>query len=395
MLDRNFFVFSSAATTESSVAVGAATAKNSSQMKTNPVVTTSTNPATDSTLRTAADNYSSVEPKTRAFLENLEKGGAPPVYTLTPERARGLLSGIQSAPLPPGVKLSAADVKYGALPESPDGSQVFINIVHPQGSSNKTLPVIIYIHGGGWVLGDFSTHERLVREFANKVDAAIVFVNYTRSPEARYPVAIEQAYAALKWVAENGKSINVDPSRLAVVGDSVGGNMAAAVTLLAKERGGPNIKFQALFYPVTDSNFDTQSYMTYKDGPWLTRKGMEWFWNNYLPDNAARKQPTASPLQASIDQLKGLPPALIIVDENDVLRDEGEAYAHKLMEANVTVTATRYLGTIHDFMMLNPISDTPPVRGAIDQASYILGKALMSSPTSSVAEEQARAAQAQ
>ncbi|MCI0559079.1 MAG: alpha/beta hydrolase, partial [Nitrososphaera sp.] len=201
------------------------------------------------------------------------------------------------------------------------------------------------------------------------------------APEAQYPVQIEQAYAATKWVAENGKSINIDPSRLALVGDSVGGNMAAAVTLLAKERGGPKIALQELFYPVTDVNFDTPSYNEFQDGYWLTRKAMQWFWDNYAPDSATRKEPTASPLQASIDQLNGLPPALVIIDEHDVLRYEGEAYAHKLMQAGVPVTATRYLGTIHDFMMLNPISDTPPVRGAIDQACDMLARAL-SSPLS-------------
>lgn len=332
------------------------------------------------------DSYSTVEPKTRVFLENLQKRGGPPIYTLTPEKARAVLSDVQATSLPPGVDLPAADIEKRTIPGGPDGSQVSVTIVRPQGGSNRTLPVIIYTHGGGWVLGDFKTHERLVREISNNVDAAIVFVNYTPSPEARYPVAIEQAYAAAKWVAENGKSINVDPSRLAVVGESVGGNMAAAVTLLAKERGGPDIKFQALLYPVTDSNFDTQSYITYKDGPWLARKGMEWFWDNYLPEKAKRKEPTASPLQSPIDQLKGLPPALIIVDENDVLRDEGEAYAHKLMQANVTVTATRYLGTIHDFMLLNPISDTSPVRGAIDQASGMLKKMLQMSPITSASE---------
>jgi acetyl esterase len=226
------------------------------------------------------------------------------------------------------------------------------------------------------VLGGFDTHERLVREFANKANAAIIFVNYTRSPEAKYPIAIEEAYATTKWVAENGKSINVDASRLAIAGDSVGGNMAAAVTLLAKERRGPKIAFQALFYPVTDANFDTQSYNTLQEGYWLTREGMKWFWNNYAPNNATRKEPTSSPLQASIDQLRGLPPALVITEEFDVLRDEGEAYAHKLMQAGVPVTATRYLGTIHDFMMLNAISDTQAVRGAIDQASELLKKAL-------------------
>jgi acetyl esterase len=318
---------------------------------------------------TATQNYTSVEQKTKAFLENLQKQGGPPIYTLSPQKARAVLSDLQAS-VP--VAMPPADIENRTISGGPNGTQVSLSIVRPQGSSNETLPVVMYFHGGGWVLGDFKTHERLVRELANKANVAIVFVNYTPSPEAKYPVPIEQAYAATKWVAENGQSINVDPSRLAVAGDSVGGNMAAAVTLLAKERGGPDIKFQALFYPVTDANFNTQSYKTLQHGYWLMRETMEWFWDNYAPDNATRKEPTASPLQASIDQLKGLPPAFILVDENDVLRDEVEAYAHKLMQAGVPVTATRYLGTIHDFMILSPIAETPPVRGAIDQASEML-----------------------
>jgi acetyl esterase len=269
-----------------------------------------------------------------------------------------------------------ADIENRTIPGGPNG-EISINIVRPQGSSNDTLlPIVMYFHGGGWVSGDFGTHERFVRELANKANVAIVFVNYTLAPEAQYPVQIEQAYAATKWVAENGQSINVDPSRLAVVGDSAGGTMAAAVTLLAKERGGPKIAFQALLCPGTDANFNTPSYNEFQEGYYLTREEMEWFWDNYAPDNATRKEPTASPLQASIDQLKGLPRALVITDENDVLRDEGEAYAHKLMQANVTVTATRYLGTIHDFMVINAIADTPAARGAADQASEMLKKEL-------------------
>jgi acetyl esterase len=317
------------------------------------------------------DNYSGIEQKTRNFLEDLQKQGGPPLYTLSPKDARDVLSNLQASVR---VAKLPADIENRTIPGGPNGD-VPVKIIKPK-RSNETLPVVIYIHGGGWVLGDFDTHERLVRELANEANAAIVFVDYTRAPEAKYPTQIEQAYAVTKWVAENGKSIKVDPSRLAVAGDSVGGNMVAAVTLLAKERGGPKIVFQELFYPVTDSNFNTQSYISLQDGYWLTRQAMDWFWKNYAPDDTARKEPTASPLQASIDKLKGLPPALIMVDENDVLRDEGEAYAHKLMQAGVPVTATRYLGTIHDFMMLNPISDTPPVRGAIDQASDMLKKVL-------------------
>ena len=217
----------------------------------------------------------------------------------------------------------------------------------------------MYFHGGGWVLGDVDTHDRLIREIANGANAAVVFVNYSRPPEARYPVAIEEAYAATKWVSANGKTIHVDSSRLAVAGDSVGGNMAAAVTLLAKQRGGPPIHFQVLFYPVTDADFDTPSYQQFAQGYFLTRQSMKWFWDHYAPDVAIRMQATASPLRATIDQLRGLPPALVINGECDVLRDEGEAYARKLIQAGVHVTALRYLGTIHDFVMLNAITDTP------------------------------------
>jgi acetyl esterase len=322
--------------------------------------------------------YLTLEQETKTFLENLQSQGSQPIYTLSPKEARAVLSNLQAS-VP--VEMLPVQIENRTIAGGPDG-HISISIVRPQGSSDKTLPVVVYIHGGGWVLGGFDTHERLVRELANKANVAIVFVNYTPAPEAQYPVQIEQAYAAMKWVAENGRSISVDPSRLAVAGDSVGGNMAASVTLLAKERGGPKIAFQELFYPVADANFDTTSYKEFQDGYWLTREAMKWFWNNYAPDKATRKEPTASPLQASINQLDGLPPALVIVDEHDVLRDEGEAYAHKLMQAGVPVTATRILGTIHDFMMLNPISDTTPVRGAIDQASHMLTKVLSASPSS-------------
>jgi acetyl esterase len=318
-------------------------------------------------------NHTGLEKNTKAFLDSLQQKGGPPIYTLTPEKARAILSELQAS-VP--VKKLPAIIENRTIPGGPGGKDVSITIVSPANSNNQTLPVAMYFHGGGWVLGGFDTHERLVRELANKANVVIVFVNYTPSPEARYPVAVEQAYAATKWVAENGRTINVNSSRLAVVGDSVGGNMVAAVTLLAKERGGPPIKFQVLFYPVTDANFDTPSYMTYQNGYWLTRDAMKWYWSNYLTNETNVKDPTVSPLQASIEQLKGLPPALVINGENDVLRDEGEAYALKLSEAGVPVTAVRYHGTIHDFVMLNVITDDPAPRGAIEQACIMLKNAL-------------------
>ena len=317
--------------------------------------------------------YNGLEQNTRTFLDNLQQKGGPPINTLSPYDARTVLSRLQAS-VP--VKQLPAIIENRTIPGGHVGKDVSITIVRPPESINETLPVIMFFHGGGWILGGFDTHERLVRELANNANAAIVFVNYTPSPEAKYPVSLEQAYAPSKWVAENGQAIHVDSSRLAVVGDSVGGNMAAAFTLLAQERWGPSIKFQVLFYPVTDASFDTSSYMKYQEGYWLTREAMKWFWNNYTSDQTNRKEPKVSPLQAPLDQLKGLPPALVINGENDVLCDEGEAYARKLLEADVRVTAVRYHGTIHDFVMLNSITDDPAPRGAIEQASNMLKKAL-------------------
>jgi len=228
------------------------------------------------------------------------------------------------------------------------------------------------VHGGGWIFGDKKTHDRLIREIAVGANVAVFFVEYDRSPEAKFPVAIEQVFAATKYLAEHGGRFGFDPTRLAVAGDGVGGTMAAAVTLLAKERRGPKIDVQVLFYPAVSPKFNTGSYASFANGPWLTRQAMESFWNAYLPDAAARREISAAPLNASIEQLAGLPDALVIVAENDVLRDEGERYACKLARAGVRVTSTRYNGTIHDFVLLNALADTPAARGAIAQTNALL-----------------------
>jgi acetyl esterase len=309
-----------------------------------------------------------LELRTQQFIDSL--AGAPPIYMLSPADARAVLVRAQSIP----VGKPSAQIEDMAWPVGATGS-VAIRIVRPAGAA-EVLPAVMYFHGGGWILGDRDTHDRLVREIAVGAEAAVVFVDYSPAPEARYPVAIEQAYAATRYVADNAASLRIDPLRLAVAGDSVGGNMAAAVTLMAKERRGPKIGLQVLFYPVTDAGFDTPSYSQFADGPWLTKRAMEWFWDAYLPDQTARKQPTATPLNASLDQLEGLPDALVIVDENDVLRDEGEAYARKLSDAGVRVTSVRYNCTIHDFVMLNALADTPATRGAIAQAVGALKGAL-------------------
>jgi acetyl esterase len=309
-----------------------------------------------------------LELHTRQFVDSL--AGAPPIYTLSPVDARSVLVRAQSIP----VGKPSAKTEDIAFPVGPTGSMP-VRIVRPAGTVD-ILPAVIYIHGGGWILGDRNTHDRLVREIAVGAGAVVVFVDYDRSPEARYPVAIEQAYAATCYVVDHGVDLRIDPSRLAVAGDSVGGNMAAALTLMARQRRGPKFTFQVLFYPVTDADFDTASYTRFAEGPWLTKRAMQWFWDAYLPDVAARKQPTATPLNASLHELTGLPEALIIVDENDVLRDEGEAYARRLSDAGVRVTSIRYNGTIHDFVMLNPLADTPATRGAIAQAIGALKTAL-------------------
>jgi acetyl esterase len=200
----------------------------------------------------------------------------------------------------------------------------------------------------------------------------VVFVNFTRSPEARYPIALEECYAATKWIAENGGLLSVDGARLAVVGDSAGANLATVVARLAKERNGPKIASQILFCPTTDANFETSSYRQFGEGYFLTRNAMKWFWNHYASNTGIRSEPNASPLRASLEQLRGLPPALIMTAEFDVLRDEGEAYARKLSEAGVPTTAIRYLGTIHAFTVLNVITETPAPRAAIAQATGLL-----------------------
>jgi acetyl esterase len=309
-----------------------------------------------------------LDPATRAFVEGL--AGSPPIYTLTPDAARAVLSEAQAAA---GVPLPDVLIKDVELPVGPEG-YTRIRAVRPTGATG-ILPVIVYIHGGGWVIGDKETHDRLVRELAVGANAVVVFVDYDRAPEHRFPTAIEQGYAVAAHVAANAEKLNVDAGRLVIAGDSVGGNMAAVVALLAKERNGPAIAAQLLFYPVTDASMSTASYAEFADGPWLTKAGMAWFWNQYLPDASMRGDLRASPLNATIEQLAGLPRTLLIVDENDVLRDEGEAYGRKLAEAGVEVTSLRCNGTIHDFMMLNPIAGTPAVRAAIGQSIGYLRKA--------------------
>lgn len=311
-----------------------------------------------------------VERKTQRFLDALRGATGPKIHELTPGEARRFWAVTQAVE----VTSLPADIEDLTVPGGPTGT-VSIRIVRPPHQPDP-LPALVYLHGGGWMVGDRDTHDRLVRDFANGAGVAVVLVDFTRAPEAQYPVALEQAYAATRWVAENGRERNLDPTRIGVGGDDTGGNLAAAVTLLAKERRGPRISVQLLLYPVTDADFETQTYQQFGLGGWLSRDTMKWFWARYLPDESARVRPTASPLRASLDQLDGLPPALVITAENDVVRDEGEAYAQKLSMAGVEVTAVSYLGTIHDFMVLNPLANTPAPRAAIPQACELLRRML-------------------
>jgi acetyl esterase/lipase len=304
-----------------------------------------------------------VEHNTQAFLDALAASGGKPLEALSPADARAVLVGAQKSA---NVKLPPADVSEKTI--TADGRSIRLTIVRPAGAKGA-LPAFMFFHGGGWILGDFPTHERLVRDLVSESGAVAVFVNYTPSPEAQYPVAIEQAYAATRWVAQNGAQINVDGTRLAVAGNSVGGNMAAVVALMAKARGVPALRSQVLFWPVTNANFEDASYDEFADGHFLTKNMMKWFWDAYTTDPKQRQEIYASPLLAGAEQLRGLPPALVQSAEKDVLRDEGEAYARKLDAAGVSVVATRYNGMIHDFGLLNVLSDVPTTRTAMHQAA--------------------------
>ena len=315
-----------------------------------------------------------LEPTTQAFINGLS---GPPLPQLGPAAAHKVLTDLQSQP----IALQPAHIEDAVWPVGPTG-ETRIRIVRPAAAAaTDVLPVILYTHGGGWVLGDKITHDRLVREIANGVGAAVVFVDYINAPEAKYPTQQEQAYASLLYTVEHAAELRVDPARLAIMGDSVGGHMAAVVTLMAKKRGGPKIRFQVLFYPVVDYISDNDSYRQFADGPWLTAASARWFCEQEgLTGN--ERDGLAWPGRASIEELRGLPDALVAVD-NDVLRDEGEAYADKLMQAGVRVTSVRYNETIHDFAMLNPLASTPATRAAVRQAIDALRDYLVKAPGSS------------
>ncbi|MFE6844779.1 alpha/beta hydrolase [Streptomyces sp. NPDC057686] len=302
----------------------------------------------------------------------LAEGSANPPYLfeLGPAEGRKAVDEAQSG----DIAMPRVDEEWITVPGGPTG-QVKVRLVRPAGTPGL-LPVVLYIHGAGWVFGNAHTHDRLVRELAVGAGAAVVFPEYDLAPEARYPVAIEQNHTVARWVVTEGSAHGLDASRIAVAGDSVGGNMSAALTLMAKERGDVPLVQQVLFYPVTDAAFETGSYHQFAEGYYLRRDAMQWFWDQYTTDEDQRAEITASPLRATTEQLRDLPPALVITAEADVLRDEGEAYADKLRQAGVPVTATRYPGIIHDFVMLNALRETHAAEAAIRQAVDTLRTAL-------------------
>ena len=303
-----------------------------------------------------------IDPQIRPFLADLNRDSSP-FWTLPGPQVRAVLTGLQAK--------TPVDMSGVAITEKTitgNGQTVKLYIMKPA-NARDSLPVVLFIHGGVWIAGDFDNHKRLVRDIVVDSGAAAVFVEYTPIPDAVFPTQLEQSYAAAQWVAQHGSEANLDGSRIAVAGNSVGGNMSAALALLAKERGGPSLRLQVLLIPATNASVDTDSYRSFDTGRFLARDFMKFGWDIYAPGAAARKDPHVSPLQATVEQLRGLPPALVITAENDPLRDEGEAYARMLKEAGVDVIATRYNGQIHDFVLLNALQKVPGVQAAIRQTS--------------------------
>jgi acetyl esterase len=306
-----------------------------------------------------------IERRVREFLAELNKN-PDPFWLLPGDQVRETLSGLQ-ATVPVdlgGVAVEERDIEV-------DGVTTKIYIQRPAGVT-EALPVILFLHGGVWIAGNFDNHQRLTRDLVVETGYAVVFVEYTPIPDAVFPTQLEECYAALQWVARDGAAASLDASRVAVAGNSVGGNLSAALTLYARDHDGPEIKVQLLLYPATDAQLDTNSYREFAEGRFLPHAFMKFGWDIYAPDEATRHNPYAAPLQARTDQLRGLPPAIIHTSGNDVLRDEGQAYGRKLDEAGVDVVSVLYVGQIHDMALLNPIHDLPSTRAEFRHAAVDL-----------------------
>src|SRR5215475_5212371 len=324
-----------------------------------------------------------IDPTVRSFLTKINKDSSP-FWELPQPKPQEILTGLQSQTV---VDMSGATTTERTI--SQDGRSVKLYIMRPEHISGSP-GVLFFVHGGVWIVGNFQNHQRLLRDLVVGSGQIGVFVEYSPLPAARFPTQLEESYAALKWVAAHARELGADGNRIAIAGNSVGGNMTAALTLMTKDRGGPKIAYQVLLIPATDASVDTASYHEFATGRFLPRAFMKYGWDRYAPDAKTRNNPYVSPLRASTEQLAGLPPALVITAENDPLRDEGEAYAHKLKEAGVPVTATRYNGLIHDFVLLNAIRQVPGVEAAIRQISDGIRDALK--PSGARAEAKVRTA---
>ncbi|BDG04205.1 alpha/beta hydrolase [Anaeromyxobacter oryzae] len=310
-----------------------------------------------------------IDPQVRSFLVDLNKDSSP-FWKLPQPKPQEILTALQQKT---PVDMSGVSITERTIAQ--DGRTVKLYVMTPQPVTG-TPGVLLFIHGGVWIVGNFENHQRLLRDLVVGSGQVGVFVEYSPLPAARYPTQLEESYAALKWVAAHAGELGADGSRIAIAGNSVGGDMTAALTLMAKDRKGPKIAYQVLMIPATDASVDTASYEEYGTGRFLSRAFMKYGWDLYAPDDKTRSAPYVSPLRASRKELESLPPALVITAENDPLRDEGEAYARKLKDAGVAVTATRYNGMIHDFVLLNAIHDVPAVQSALEQASEAISNAL-------------------
>ncbi|WP_295958941.1 alpha/beta hydrolase [uncultured Alistipes sp.] len=310
-----------------------------------------------------------LSPGTKAYLKVLN--GGVPVESLSVEEARRVLADVQAA-----VHVDLSDVEESERTIESEGRRLRLHLVRPVGTGHERLPAFVFVHGGGWVLGDYPTHRRLVRDLVAESGCAAVFVDYTLSPEAHFPQAVEEVYAAVKWVAGNGREIGVDGSRLALAGNSAGGNMSLAAALVAKDHGGPQMRTLVLMWPVTDAGYDWESYVEYGRQRFLTAPLMKWMFDRYVYDPAQHGSDLMSPVRASAERLRGLPPTLIAVAENDILRDEGEAMGRRLDEAGVEVTTVRFNGVIHDWGMLNGFAGLHPTRTLVRLAGAVLRDAL-------------------
>lgn len=307
---------------------------------------------------------------TKAFLKALNTAGGKPVESLSVDDARKVLEGAQNA-----VKVDLSGIEEEEKNIEHDGHKFKIVAVRPE-MAKGALPAFMFIHGGGWVLGDYPTHKRLIRDLVVESGCAGVYVEYSRSPEAKFPKAVEECYAAIKWMTEHGSEVGIDPKRLAVVGNSAGGNMSLVTSMAAKEKRGPKISAQILMWPVTDGGTDFESFGIYGEERFLTTPLMKWMFGQYMSSPEDADDIRLSPLRASVERLQGLPPTLIQVAENDILRDEGEAMGRKLDEAGVDVTTIRYNGVIHDWGMLNGMAEIPQTKTLILHAASFLKKHL-------------------